>query len=270
MKLTNVLVDGEKRLAQIADGEVYLLDTGLTMEDVIKRGNCGELAKTGREKISDPVYANLVEAEKIICVGLNYPKHTAGIRMKDPDYPVLFSKFRDSLVPHNRDIIIREGEDTYDYEGELVVVMGKRCYRVSKEEAMDYVFGYSIGNDVTCRDVQLRTGQWLAGKAMPTFGPLGPCIVTRDEYQPGNKVIRSYVNGVLKQEGNTDEMIFSIADIIEYTARYIPLNPGDLIYTGTPSGVAYEFDSGYLKEEDVIDIEIEGIGTLTNTVHLKA
>jgi len=88
--------------------------------------------------------------------------------------------------------------------------MGKRCYRVSKEEAMDYVFGYSIGNDVTCRDVQLRTGQWLAGKAMPTFGPLGPCIVTRDEYQPGNKVIRSYVNGILKQEGNTDEMIFSI------------------------------------------------------------
>ena len=268
MKLTNVLIDGKKRLAQITDGEVYLLKTSLTMDDVIKQGTC-ELEGVEKEKIDDPVYANLVESEKVICVGLNYPKHTAGIRMKTPDFPVLFSKFKDSLVPHDRNIIIHEGETTYDYEGELVVVMGKRAHRISKEEAMDYVFGYSIGNDVTCRDVQMRTGQWLAGKAMPTFGPLGPCIVTADEYSPKDKMIRSYVNGVKKQEGNTDEMIFSIADIIEYTARYMPLDPGDLIYTGTPSGVAYEFESGYLKDGDVIDIEIEGIGTLTNTVRLE-
>ena len=268
MKLTSILLNGEKKPACLEDGEIYVLKTSLTLEDVIRQGNCCRLENVEKEKVNEPVYANMIGSEKIICVGLNYPKHTAGIRMKDPDYPVLFSKFRDSLVGHQEDIIIHNNETTYDYEGELVVVMGKRAFQVSREEAMDYVFGYSIGNDVTCRDVQMRTGQWLAGKAMPTFAPLGPCIVTADEYSPENKLIRSFVNGVKKQEGNTDEMIFKIADIIEYTTRYIPLDPGDLIYTGTPSGVAYEFESGYLKEGDIIDIEIEGIGTLRNTVRL--
>ncbi len=268
MKLTNVLVNGEKRLARVDEGKVYLLKTSLSMEDVLAQGNCQELENAEAELINNPVYANLVESEKIICVGLNYPKHTAGIKMKDPDYPVLFSKFRDALIPEKADIIIHSNETTYDYEGELVVVMGKRAFQVSKEEAMDYVFGYSIGNDVTCRDVQLRTGQWMAGKAMPTFAPLGPCLVTADEYSPENRMIRSYVNGVKKQEGNTNEMIFSIADVIEYTTKYIPLDPGDVIYTGTPSGVALEFDSGYLTDGDVIEIEIEGIGTLTNKVKL--
>ena len=265
MKLTNIQINGRIQLAEIIDNEVFALDTSLTTEDIIRQGSFRSLEGLKKEKVDNPVYANLVSSEKVICVGLNYPKHTAGIKMKDPDYPVLFNKFRDSLIPHNDQIIIHEGEDTYDYEGELVVVMGKRAFRISKEEAEDYVVGYSIGNDVTCRDVQMRTGQWLAGKAMPTFAPLGPCIVTADEYNWRDKVIKSYVNGVLRQEGNTNEMIFSVADIIAYTARYIPLEPGDLIYTGTPSGVAMEL-GGYLKDGDVVDIDIEGIGLLRNTV----
>ena len=188
--------------------------------------------------------------------------------MKDPDYPVLFSKFRDALISHQQQIQIYDDEDTYDYEGELVIVMGRPAFRVSREEALSYVFGYTAGNDVTCRAVQLRTSQWLAGKAMATFAPLGPCIVTADEFCPEDKNIRSYVNGVLRQDGNTDEMIFKVADIIAYASHYLPLKPGDLIFTGTPSGVALEADSGFLQDGDVVDVEIEGIGRLTNTVHL--
>lgn len=268
MKLTNIRVGNEIRLAKIDNDDVYELPVDRTMMDVIRNGNVRELEGLTGTKVADPVFADLLEPEKIICVGLNYPKHTAGIKMQDPDYPVLFSKFRDALIPHQGRVEIYDYEETYDYEGELVIVMGKRAFQVSKEEAPDYIFGYSIGNDVTCRAVQLRTSQWLAGKAMATFAPLGPCIVTADEYQPENKVIKSYVNGVLRQEGNTDEMIFKIADIIAYTSRYLPLNPGDVIYTGTPSGVALESESGFLQDGDVVDIVIEGIGTLTNKVHL--
>ena len=123
MKLTNVLVNGEKRLARIEEGKVYLLKTSLTMDDVLKQGNCQEMENAETEIIEDPVYANLVESEKIICVGLNYPKHTAGIKMKDPDYPVLFSKFRDALIPEKADIIIHSNETTanllWSWEKEL-------------------------------------------------------------------------------------------------------------------------------------------------------
>ena len=131
---------------------------------------------------------------------------------------------------------------------------------------MDHVFGFTCGNDFSLRDAQMRSGQWLIGKTLPGFGPCGPCIVTADEYDPAApKRIRSYVNGQLRQDGSTADMLFSCAQIISYASRYIKLCPGDLIFTGTPSGVALEGqEKHWLKPGDVVDIDIEGIGRLTN------
>ena len=144
--------------------------------------------------------------------------------------------------------------------------MGKETWNVSAEEAMEQVFGFTCGNDFSLRDAQMRSGQWLIGKTLPGFGPCGPCIVTADEYDlAAPKRIRSYVNGQLRQDGSTADMIFSCAQIISYASRYIKLCPGDLIFTGTPSGVALEGqEKHWLKPGDVVDIDIEGIGRLTN------
>ena len=137
---------------------------------------------------------------------------------------------------------------------------------MDEKQAKAAVFGYTCGNDFSLRDAQMRSGQWLIGKTMPGFGPCGPCIVTADSYDPEEpKAIRSYVNGQLRQDGSTGDMIFSCAKIISYASKYIKLCPGDLIYTGTPSGVALEGqEKHWLKPGDVVDVEIEGIGTLRN------
>ena len=135
------------------------------------------------------------------------------------------------------------------------------------EQAQDYIFGYTCGNDFSCRDAQMRSGQWLIGKTMPGFGPCGPFIVTADDYDPyAGKNIKSYVNGELRQNGSTADMIFSCREIVSYASHYIALQPGDLIFTGTPSGVALEGGKTWLKKGDVVDVEIEGIGRLTNTM----
>jgi len=135
---------------------------------------------------------------------------------------------------------------------------------------MDHVFGYSCGNDFSCRDAQMRSGQWLIGKTMPGFGPCGPCIVTADAYDPAEgKYIRSYVNGELRQDGSTANMIFGCARIVSYVSRYIHLHPGDLIFTGTPGGVALEGGGNihrWLESGDKIEVELEGIGVLSNTL----
>ena len=147
--------------------------------------------------------------------------------------------------------------------------MGKTAWGVSEGEAMNCVFGYTCGNDLSCRDSQMRSGQWLIGKTMPGFGPCGPFIVTADSFDPFSpKQIRSYVNGELRQDGLTTQMIFNCAQIISYASKYVRLEPGDLIFTGTPSGVALEKkdenEKKWLKAGDVVDIEIEDIGTLRN------
>ena len=270
MKLANIVVNEEIHLAKVVEDRVFDLGKSITMMDVIK--NNRPLPENGRE-VQNPVFANVINpVGKIICVGLNYAKHAKGIQMDLPKVPLLFSKYADALVPDQAEVTLFPWETTYDYEGELVIVVGKEGWDVKKEDAMDYVFGYSVGNDLSCRDAQLRTSQWLIGKSMPAFGPCGPYIVTKDEYDYRNKTIRSYVNGEMRQDGNTEQMIFKVEDIISHASRYLKLNPGDLIYTGTPSGVALEQrvdKRRYLEKGDVVTIEIEGIGTLTNKMVQK-
>lgn len=276
MKLYNIIVDGSIHLA--ADAGFGLVDATAagfegTMESLISGEDMSSIFALAEDdslpRVEAPVYANVVNSPvKLLCVGLNYRAHAAGVNMNEPKQPILFSKFNNALAPAGADVELPDWENSYDYEAELVIVMGKSAWNVSVEEAMDYVFGYSCGNDLSCRDAQMRSGQWLIGKTMPGFGPCGPCIVTKDSICPEKGLsIRSYVNGELRQTGSTADMIFSCARIISYASKYLRLEPGDLIYTGTPSGVALEERQDkrrWLEKGDVVDVVIEGIGTLQN------
>ena len=274
MKLCNIVADGEIHLAiDTARGMVDATAAGFAgnMDAVIRGAGMDELSGIAMDEslplVDTPVFANVVnKTGKLVCVGLNYRAHASGIHMKTQDYPVLFSKFDNALVPAGTDVTLPPWESSYDYEAELVIVMGKTAWNVSPEEAKDFIFGYTCGNDFSVRDAQMRSGQWLIGKTMPGFGPCGPCIVTADSFDPeAGKNIRSYVNGVLRQNGSTTEMIFSCAQIVSYASKYIRLEPGDLIFTGTPSGVALEEqEKVWLKPGDLVDVYIEDIGTLTN------
>ena len=232
MKLYNITVGDETHLALMTErGLVDATAAGYTgsMEALIAGGCRCALEKLAADEklpvVEKPVFANVVNrVGKLVCVGLNYRSHAAGINMKVPEYPVLFSKFDNALAPCGADVVLPPWESSYDYEAELVIVMGKETWNVSAEEAMDHVFGYTCGNDFSLRDAQMRSGQWLIGKTLPGFGPCGPCIVTADEYDPAApKRIRSYVNGQLRQDGSTADMIFSCAQIISYASRYIKL-----------------------------------------------
>ena len=273
MKLCNITVNGETHPAVVKGEDIYdLRSAGFegTMNDIIRSGVTTELKSLAdgcSTPVEAPVYGNILEPDKIICVGFNYPKHASGMKTALPQYPILFSKFADSLVPTDSSVFLPPYESTYDYEGELVVIIGRSGFNIPEAEAMDYVFGYTVGNDISCRAAQNRTSQFLCGKASPGFGPCGPNIVTADEYDiSAGKSIRSYVNGELRQDGNTSEMLFSCARIISYASKYLALNPGDIIFTGTPSGVALERGEGWLTPGDVCSVTIEGIGTLVNTM----
>ena len=274
MKLCNINAGGEIHLAiDTARGMVDATAAGITqnMDGVIRGAGRDELARIALDEslplVEKPVFANVVNRTgKLVCVGLNYRAHAAGVNMKLPEYPILFSKFDNALVPAGTDVSLPPWESSYDYEAELVIVMGKTAWNVRPEEAKEYIFGYTCGNDFSLRDAQMRSGQWLIGKTMPGFGPCGPCIVTADSFDPERgKNVRSYVNGVLRQNGSTADMIFSCARIVSYASKYIRLEPGDLIFTGTPSGVALEEqEKVWLKPGDLVDVYIEDIGTLTN------
>ena len=278
MKICNITINGETHLGVISErGVVDASAAGcaLSMMDVLSGAGRGELERIASDVslpvIEKPVFANVtVKSAQLLCVGLNYKAHADGVDMGKFEVPVLFSKFGSALVPSGAEVELPAWETSYDYEAELVIVMGKKCWGVSTEEAMDYVFGYTCGNDLSCRDPQKRTSQWLIGKTMPGFGPCGPCIVTKDSIDPFRGVnIKSYVNGELRQNGTSADMIFNCAEIIAYASKYVCLEPGDLIFTGTPSGVALEQRQDkrrWLEKGDKVDIEIEGIGTLTNTM----
>lgn len=208
------------------------------------------------------------DPDKIICLGLNYAEHAAEAQMNIPDTPVLFAKFRNSLVGPYSPVILPKVSTEIDYEGELAVIIGRRCKEVSVEEALSYVAGYAVFDDVSARDLQMRTSQWVLGKALDTFGPMGPGMVPASEIpDPQHLQITTRVNGTVLQQGNTEEMIFPIATIISFISSVITLEPGDIIATGTPSGVGFKrVPPIFLKEGDIVEVEIERIGLLRNPV----
>lgn len=204
--------------------------------------------------------------EKILCIGLNYRQHAEESGSEVPEVPVLFSKFNNALTAHGAPISVPEAASEYDYEVELAVVIGKTARYVEKNKALDYVLGYCNANDVSARDLQMRTSQWLLGKTLNGFCPIGPYLVTVDEVaDPQQLNVRSWLNGEPRQNSNTADMVFTVAEIISYFSRYLPLKPGDVILTGTPEGVILGMEPKvWMKPGDEVTIEVEGLGRLTN------
>lgn len=213
-------------------------------------------------------YAPAVTApEKILCVGLNYQKHSDETPFERPETPVLFSKYNNALAAHAQYIALPTAAFQCDYEGELVVVIGKEAKNVSAENAADYIFGYTVGNDLSARALQMRTSQWLLGKTLDGFAPLGPTINVDKNLPVQNLRIQTHLNGQLRQDGATADMLFDCAFLISYISSYMTLKPGDLLFTGTPEGVILgqpENERLWLKPGDVVSVTIEELGTLTN------
>ena len=205
---------------------------------------------------------------KILCLGLNFAAHVTETKEKRPEDPVIFMKPHTAIVGPNDKIIKRHFVKELDYEGELAIVIGKKAKDVPISEATNHVFGYTILNDVSARDFQFKGSQWTPGKSFDTFAPIGPCITTSKQMSDlGNLKIKTWINGELRQNGNTRDMIFSVPQIIFHLSRIMTLNPCDIIGTGTPSGVAMAMKPPkWLNNGDVVRIEIDGMGTLENTI----
>ena len=202
---------------------------------------------------------------KFMCIGLNYSDHAAETGAKIPDHPILFMKATSAVIGPNDQVMLPRGSMHTDWEVELGLVIGKRCKYVSEDEALDYVAGYFVANDVSERHYQLHlSGSWTKGKSCDTFGPIGPYLVTSDEVpDPQNLNLGLSVNGEVRQNGNTSKMIFTVAQIISHLSHLMTLHPGDVISTGTPPGVGMGIkpEPVYLKEGDVMELWVEGLGT---------
>jgi 2-keto-4-pentenoate hydratase/2-oxohepta-3-ene-1,7-dioic acid hydratase in catechol pathway len=213
-------------------------------------------------------FAPVPRPGKLICIGLNYRDHARESNMPLPDKPVVFSKFSSSVIAPGEPVVIPATSQKVDYEAELAVVIGRHAKNVKADRAYDYVLGYTAFNDVSARDFQLATTQWLMGKTFDTFAPMGPWLVTKDEIaDPHRLSIRLTLNGEIMQDSNTDQMIFSVPQLIEFISESITLEPGDVIATGTPSGVGFARNPPvFLKPGDRMEVLIDGIGGLGNPV----
>jgi 5-carboxymethyl-2-hydroxymuconate isomerase len=251
-----------------------------TIDDLVTAGpdRWPEVAAAAADALDSPdtlsldhvkLDAPLVRPSKIVCIGLNYRDHCRETGLPEPPRPLVFAKFLSSLVGPGQPIAWPEGlTESVDWEAELAVVIGRRLRGVAVEEALDGIFGYTAANDVSARDLQFGDEQWVRGKSLDTFCPLGPTLVTADEYgDPQAKRIQCRVNGETKQSSTTAEMIFGVAEIVSFLSCNFTLEPGDLVLTGTPWGVGGFADPpAFLQPGDVVEVEVEGIGTLSNPV----
>jgi 2-keto-4-pentenoate hydratase/2-oxohepta-3-ene-1,7-dioic acid hydratase in catechol pathway len=213
--------------------------------------------------------ACVADAPNFLCIGLNYAKHAVEASLPMPPEPIIFSKATSALTGPYDTILLPKGSAGLDWEVELGLVIGRPCSNVSEEDALDYVSGYFTSNDVSEREFQMhRGGQWVKGKSAPTFGPVGPYLVTPDEVSdPQNLAVSTKVNGRVMQDSNTADMIFSVRNIIATLSRYMDLRVGDLVITGTPEGVGMGMKPPvYLQPGDVVEVEVEGLGMQRATV----
>lgn len=299
MKILTYVQDGSLHLgihteAGILDVEEALEASGhakrtepLTLQEFIAGGPgiTGELQAfagqvlSGEESSRSAVLLDEAELElgpcvpspgKIICVGLNYRKHAEETNAPIPQTPILFSKFNNALAAHLEPVPLPAASQKVDYEAELVIVIGRTAKNIPREEAYEYVFGYCCGNDLSARDLQMRTQQWLLGKTCDKFAPVGPYLVTADEVgDPNRLAISCSVNGEQRQSSNTADMIFKCDEIVSYISQHFTLEPGDIIMTGTPEGVMLGYPQEqqvYLQAGDTVTVAIEKLGSLTNTM----
>jgi len=265
----------ERPAVMINDAQAVYVD------HLIKDWNRDELEAGGYEKVKAAdlssqtpfdiaglrVGSPVARPTKLICIGLNYAKHAAESGMTPPPEPVVFMKAPDCLIGPNDEIAIPPNSTATDYEVELAIVIGKRAlYLKSEEEARNYILGYSMSQDVSERHWQIeRAGQWVKGKSFPTFNPMGPQIVTSDEFSPDDVRVYCTVDGEKRQDSRTSDLIFGISHIVWYVSQFMELMPGDVINTGTPEGVGMGFKpTKYLKAGQVVVTGIEGIGEMTS------
>ena len=209
----------------------------------------------------------IADPPRIFAIGRNYAEHAKEGKADVPDFPMIFFKPATTLIGAGEDIVVPPSTSKVDWEGELAVVIGTAGKRIAQEDALGYVAGYAVSNDVTARDWQRRTTQFDSGKMFDTFCPLGPAIVTSDEVDPQNLWITTTVNGTVMQKGSTADMIFPVAQLVSYLSEAVQLLPGDIILSGTPAGVGYARETPvFLHPGDVVSVEISGLGTLTSTV----
>ena len=213
-------------------------------------------------------HAPVPRPAKLICIGLNYRDHAAESNMPIPERPVVFSKFSTAVIAPGEAVVVPATSQQVDYEAELAVVIGRRAKKVSREQAYNYVLGYTAFNDVSARDFQFADGQWQRGKSCDTFAPMGQTIVTTDVITDPHKLsIKLILNGQTMQDSNTDQLIFGVPELIEFLSETITLEPGDVIATGTPPGVGFARKPPvFLKPGDQMVVEIEGLGSLNNPV----
>ncbi len=246
--------------------ESFFEDDGITKLNDWVKTNADKLPIVNNNvRIGPPVY----KPSKIICVGLNYAKHAAESNADIPSEPIIFFKAPSALSGPNDDIVIPKDSQKTDWEVELAVIIGKRASYVEVSDALNYVAGYALHNDISEREFQLeRSGQWVKGKSADTFAPIGPFLVTKDEiHDPHNLNLWLKLNGKLMQSSNTSDLIFNIPILISYISQFMSLVPGDIISTGTPSGVGLGLKPNrYLIPGDVVELGIDGLGTAVQKV----
>ena len=279
MRLVSFKSDGKSRVgavdlenqtlvfnAELAGSLLELIQTDQWMGLDSPNGDGNQQIDLGDVELLAPI----VGMEKVICIGVNYADHAREMGGEPPELPVVFNKFPSTIIANNAEIRLPSISSKVDFEAELVVVIGKRGKHIARETAMDHVFGYCCGNDISARDWQKGRpgGQWLLGKTFDTFGPLGPVIATRDEISdPHRLAIQSRLNGNVMQDSNTDQLIFPIDYLISHISQFVTLKPGDLLFTGTPPGVgAGRNPPIFLKPGDELEVEVEGLGVLKNRV----
>ena len=278
MRIVTIQSDGNSRVALEMQGGFAPLDSRLapsmldliTQWDQISKTIPTSDAKNLINKNDVNLEAPISDPGKIICIGKNYAKHAAEMGSEPPSIPVVFSKFNSAIAAPGSDITLPSISEKVDFEAELVVVIGKQGRFIDRSDAMSHVFGYCCGNDISARDWQKEKpgGQWLLGKTFDGFAPLGPGIVTVDEIDdPNNLDITLRLNGETMQSSNTSHLIFPIDFLISHLSQFVTLQPGDLIFTGTPAGVgAGRTPPIFLRNGDQLEVEIEGIGKLYNRI----
>lgn len=271
MKLIRFSNGLRTQLGEVDGEQVYVIsgsDT-MTMNDVLRRNIMPNRVSLSHSLAQVKVLAPL-RPGKIIAIGRNYAEHAKETGSDIPKAPIIFAKFSSSVIAPGEEITWSKSiTNEVDWEGELAVIIGKKGRNISEEDAYNHIYGYTIANDVSARDLQLRTdSQWTRGKSLDTFCPMGPYIVTRDEIEdPQNLNIKTMVNDEVMQESNTKNMIFNIRHLIAYCSQMFTLEPGDVILTGTPDGVGEGMNpKRYLQDGDVVKITIDGLGELSNPV----
>jgi 2-keto-4-pentenoate hydratase/2-oxohepta-3-ene-1,7-dioic acid hydratase in catechol pathway len=276
VRLVTYELDGAVACGVLA-GEGIVPVPGESVRAILERGpdHWAALAASGAAGAGEAIaledvrlLAPVQDPDKILCIGLNYRDHAEETGMPAPPAPIVFAKFRNSLVGPADPIVLPEASAAVDYEAELAVVIGRRCRNVDAADALGYVAGAMAFNDVTARDLQMQTSQWTMGKAIDTFAPCGPALVFMDEIDNLQALrVETRVNGETVQSGTTASMIFTIAEIIAFIASVMTLEPGDIIATGTPAGVGFTRTPPlFVAADDLVEVEIENLGRLANPV----